>query len=90
MMAGHGGGGNMVGQTASQGQFLAQTQFPPGAAVATTGGMNVTVGPGMGQPPAQAAVTQVRHEYRRMAWSCRKPCWITDFSNAIPSGFTTY
>ncbi|XP_044047241.1 histone lysine acetyltransferase CREBBP isoform X7 [Siniperca chuatsi] len=59
MMAGH-GGGNMVGQTASQGQFLAQTQFPPGsAAVAATGAMNVTVGPGMGQPPAQAAVTQL-------------------------------
>uniref|UniRef100_A0A671WFZ0 histone acetyltransferase n=1 Tax=Sparus aurata TaxID=8175 RepID=A0A671WFZ0_SPAAU len=58
MMAGH-GGGNMVGQTASQGQFLAQTQFPPGsAAVAATGAMNVTVGPGIGQPPAQAAVTQ--------------------------------
>ncbi|XP_030279667.1 CREB-binding protein isoform X6 [Sparus aurata] len=59
MMAGH-GGGNMVGQTASQGQFLAQTQFPPGsAAVAATGAMNVTVGPGIGQPPAQAAVTQL-------------------------------
>lgn len=65
MMAGH-GGGNMVGQTASQGQFLAQTQFPPGAAVAATGSMNVTVGPGMGQPAAQAAVTQVRREERRV------------------------
>lgn len=72
MMAGH-GGGNMVGQTASQGQFLAQTQFPPGAAVAATGSMNVTVGPGMGQPPAQAAVTQVRRKERRMASSCRPP-----------------
>ncbi|XP_044047236.1 CREB-binding protein isoform X2 [Siniperca chuatsi] len=62
MMAGH-GGGNMVGQTASQGQFLAQTQFPPGsAAVAATGAMNVTVGPGMGQPPAQAAVTQQQQQ----------------------------
>ena len=61
MMAGH-GGGNMVGQTASQGQFLPQTQFPPGStAGAATGAMNVT---GMGQPPAQAAVTQVRHEER--------------------------
>ncbi|XP_030279651.1 CREB-binding protein isoform X4 [Sparus aurata] len=62
MMAGH-GGGNMVGQTASQGQFLAQTQFPPGsAAVAATGAMNVTVGPGIGQPPAQAAVTQQQQQ----------------------------
>lgn len=59
MMAGH-GGGNMVGQTANQGQFLPQTQFPPGPAVAATGAMNVTVGPGMGQAPAQAPVTQVR------------------------------
>lgn len=57
MMAGH--GGNMVGQTTSQGQFLAQTQFPTGAAVTATGAMNVTVGTGMGQAPAQAAVTQV-------------------------------
>ncbi|XP_033976318.1 CREB-binding protein isoform X2 [Trematomus bernacchii] len=58
MIAAH-GGANMVGQTASQGQFLAQTQFPPGStAVAATGALNVTVGPGMGQPPAQAAVTQ--------------------------------
>ncbi|XP_049901287.1 CREB-binding protein [Epinephelus moara] len=62
MMAGH-GGGNMVGQTASQGQFLAQTQFPPGStAVTATGAMNVTVGPGMGQPPAQAAVTQQQQQ----------------------------
>lgn len=61
MIAGH-SGGNMVGQTASQGPFLPQTQFPPGsAAVAATGAMNVNVGPGMGQPQAQAAVTQVRH-----------------------------
>lgn len=59
MMTGH-GGGNMVGQTANQGQFLPQTQFPPGPAVAATGAMNVTVGAGMGQAPAQAAVTQVR------------------------------
>ncbi|KAK1885881.1 Histone lysine acetyltransferase CREBBP [Dissostichus eleginoides] len=59
MIAAH-GGANMVGQTASQGQFLAQTQFPPGStAVAATGALNVTVGPGMGQPPAQAAVTQL-------------------------------
>lgn len=58
MMAGH-GGGNMVGQTANQGQFLPQTQFPPGTAASA---MNVTVGPSMGQPPAQAAVTQVRLE----------------------------
>ncbi|KAG7485366.1 CREB-binding protein isoform X2 [Solea senegalensis] len=59
MMAGH-GGGNMVGQTANQGQFLTQTQFLPGsAAVTATGTMNVTVGPGMGQPQAQAAVTQL-------------------------------
>lgn len=88
MMAGH-GGGNMVGQTASQGQFLAQTQFPPGAAVAATGAMNVTVGPGMGQAPAQAAVTQVRYEETQTVWSCSKPCWITDFSNAIPFGVAT-
>ncbi len=89
MMAGH-GGGNMVGQTASQGQFLAQTQFPPGsAAVASTGAMNVTVGPGMGQPPAQAAVTQVRREERREWWSCSKQCQITDFSNAVSFGIAT-
>ncbi|XP_041640208.1 histone acetyltransferase p300 isoform X4 [Cheilinus undulatus] len=62
MMAGH-GGANMVGQTASQGQFMAQTQFPPGsAAVAATGTMNVTVGPNMGQPQAQAAVTQLSQQ----------------------------
>ncbi|XP_034712651.1 CREB-binding protein isoform X3 [Etheostoma cragini] len=62
MMAGH-GGGNMVGQTANQGQFLAQTQFPPGStAGAATGAMNITVGPGMGQPPAQAAVTQQQQQ----------------------------
>lgn len=61
----------MVGQTASQGQFVAQTQFPPGsAAVAPTGAMNVTLGPGMGQPPAQAAVTQVRHETCRGLGPC--------------------
>ncbi|KAM9314702.1 CREB-binding protein isoform 2-T2 [Pholidichthys leucotaenia] len=59
MMPGH-SGGNMVGQTANQGQFLPQNQFPPGsAAVTATGAMNVTVVPGMGQPQAQAAVTQV-------------------------------
>lgn len=58
MMAGH-GGGNMVGQTNNQGQFLAQTQFPSGAAVTAAGAMNVNVGTGMGQAPAQAAVTQV-------------------------------
>ena len=52
----------MVGQTANQGQFLAQTQFPPGTA---TGAINVTVGPGIGQPPAQAAVTQVGHTHRK-------------------------
>lgn len=53
----------MVGQTANQGQFLPQNQFPPGSApAAATGAMNVTVVPGMGQPQAQAAVTQVRHE----------------------------
>uniref|UniRef100_A0A8C2WE27 histone acetyltransferase n=1 Tax=Cyclopterus lumpus TaxID=8103 RepID=A0A8C2WE27_CYCLU len=57
------GGGNMVGQTASQGPFLAQTQFPPGSAkVAATGVMNVTVGPGIGQPPSQAAVTQQQQQ----------------------------
>lgn len=62
MMAGH-GGGNMVGQTANQGQFLAQTQFPPGSASVTTpAALNVPVGPGMGQPQAQAAVTQVRYK----------------------------
>lgn len=63
MMTGH-SGGNMVGQTANQGQFLPQNQFPPGSApAAATGAMNVTVVPGMGQPQAQAAVTQVRHEW---------------------------
>ncbi|XP_067353867.1 CREB-binding protein isoform X2 [Channa argus] len=62
MIAGH-GGGNVVGQTANQGQFLAQNQFPPGsAAVTATGAMNVTVGPGMGQPQAQAAVTQQQQQ----------------------------
>ncbi|XP_029706547.1 CREB-binding protein isoform X5 [Takifugu rubripes] len=58
MMAGH-GAGNMVGQTNSQGQFLAQSQFPTGAAVNAAATMNVTVGSGMGQSPAQAAVTQL-------------------------------
>uniref|UniRef100_H3D9B5 histone acetyltransferase n=1 Tax=Tetraodon nigroviridis TaxID=99883 RepID=H3D9B5_TETNG len=62
MMAGH-FSGNMVGQPTSQGQFLAQTQFPTGAAVNATGAMNVTVGPGMGQAPAQAAVTQQLRHY---------------------------
>ncbi|XP_061685251.1 CREB-binding protein isoform X2 [Syngnathoides biaculeatus] len=58
MIASH-NSGNMVGQTANQGQFMAQTQFPPGStAVSATGAMNVTLAPGMGQPPAQAAVTQ--------------------------------
>ncbi|KAI3352943.1 hypothetical protein L3Q82_019524 [Scortum barcoo] len=67
IMAGH-GGANMVGQTASQGQFLAQTQFPPGsAAVAAPGAMNVTVGPGMGQPPAQAAVTQQQQQQQQQS-----------------------
>lgn len=75
MMAGH-GGGNMVGQTSSQGPFLAQNQFPPGAAVATTGAMNVTVGPGMGQPPAQAAVTQVGYVEGQTVWGYHKPCWM--------------
>lgn len=59
MMAGH-GGGNMVGQTTNQGQFLPQKQFPPGNAAVAAPAMNVTVGPDMGQPQAQAAVTQVR------------------------------
>lgn len=83
MMAGH-GGGNMVGQTASQGQFLAQTQFPPGsAAVAATGAMNVTVGPGIGQPPAQAAVTQVRHEETQGLWSRSQPCPLWSSYNVV-------
>uniref|UniRef100_A0A3P9B5I0 histone acetyltransferase n=1 Tax=Maylandia zebra TaxID=106582 RepID=A0A3P9B5I0_9CICH len=62
MMTGH-SGGNMVGQTANQGQFLPQNQFPPGSApAAATGAMNVTVVPGMGQPQAQAAVTQQQQQ----------------------------
>lgn len=78
MMTGH-GGGNMVGQTANQGQFLAQTQFPAGtAAVAATGAMNVTVGPGMGQPQAQAAVTQVRG-----VKSCSILSWTTDWLYSV-------
>ncbi|MEQ2250084.1 hypothetical protein ILYODFUR_036237 [Ilyodon furcidens] len=57
MMPGH---SNMVGQTPSQGQFLPQTQFTPGSgAVSVSSAMNVTVGPGMGQPQAQAPVTQL-------------------------------
>ncbi|KAM6942282.1 CREB-binding protein isoform 1-T1 [Lycodopsis pacificus] len=65
LIAGH-GGGNMVGQTASQGQFLAQTQFPPGSTTAAaTGAMTVTVGPGIGQPPAQAAVTQQQQQQQQ-------------------------
>lgn len=64
MMAGH-SGGNIVGQTANQGQFLAQTPFPPGSnGVAGTGTIIPTVGPNMGQPQAQAAVTQVRHRLK--------------------------
>ncbi|XP_077426453.1 histone lysine acetyltransferase CREBBP isoform X2 [Vanacampus margaritifer] len=59
MIASH-NSGNMVGQTASQGQFMAQTQFPPGStAVSATGAMNVTLAAGIGQPPAQAPVTQL-------------------------------
>ena len=61
----------MVGQTANQGQFMAQTQFTQGTTVAATSTMNVTVGPGMGQAPAQAAVTQVRLEERCKLWN---PC----------------
>uniref|UniRef100_A0A3B5M7E2 histone acetyltransferase n=1 Tax=Xiphophorus couchianus TaxID=32473 RepID=A0A3B5M7E2_9TELE len=61
IMPGH---SNMVGQTPSQGQFLPQTHFTPGSgAVSVSSAMNVTVGPGMGQPPAQAPVTQVRPSY---------------------------
>uniref|UniRef100_A0A3B3XSQ8 histone acetyltransferase n=1 Tax=Poecilia mexicana TaxID=48701 RepID=A0A3B3XSQ8_9TELE len=57
IMPGH---SNMVGQTPSQGQFLPQTHFTPGSgAVSVSSAMNVTVGPGMGQPPAQAPVTQL-------------------------------
>ncbi|XP_047189650.1 CREB-binding protein isoform X4 [Scophthalmus maximus] len=71
MMAGN-GGGNIVGQTASQGQFLAQTQFPPGsAAVTATGAMNVTVGPGMGQ--AQAAVTQQQQQNANLPMNALGP-----------------
>ncbi|XP_054865968.1 CREB-binding protein isoform X4 [Amphiprion ocellaris] len=73
MMTGH-SGGNMVGQTASQGQFMSQTQFPPGsAAVAATGAMNVTVGPGMGQPPAQAAVTQQQQQNANLPMNALGP-----------------
>ncbi|XP_016890788.1 CREB-binding protein isoform X2 [Cynoglossus semilaevis] len=62
MMAGH-SGGNIVGQTANQGQFLAQTPFPPGSnGVAGTGTIIPTVGPNMGQPQAQAAVTQQQQQ----------------------------
>uniref|UniRef100_W5M4A1 histone acetyltransferase n=1 Tax=Lepisosteus oculatus TaxID=7918 RepID=W5M4A1_LEPOC len=42
---------SMVGQTANQNQFMPQNQFPP-----SSGSMNVNVT--MGQPSAQAAVTQ--------------------------------
>lgn len=81
MIAGH-GGGNMVGQTASQGQFLAQTQFPT---VAATGVMNVTVEPGIGQPPAQCAVTQVRHDEGcgAVVNKARHRIGLIVFSNAI-------
>nr|XP_061778723.1 CREB-binding protein isoform X2 [Nerophis lumbriciformis] len=62
MIASH-NSGNMVGQTANQGQFMAQTQFPPGStAVSAIGAMNVTLTPGMGQPQAQAAVTQQQQQ----------------------------
>ncbi|XP_078805407.1 CREB-binding protein isoform X4 [Oryzias latipes] len=57
LMAGH---NNMVGQTASQGQFMTQTQFPPGSGA--SGAMSVAAGPGMGQPPAQAAITQQQQQ----------------------------
>ena len=66
MMAAH-GGGSMVGQTAGQGPFLAQKQFPPGS---TTGALNVPGGPGMGQPQAQAAVTQVKEPTQRHGGMC--------------------
>uniref|UniRef100_A0A4W5K6K0 histone acetyltransferase n=1 Tax=Hucho hucho TaxID=62062 RepID=A0A4W5K6K0_9TELE len=57
MLGAHGGGGSMVGQTANQNsQFHPpQTPFPPSA----SGAMNAN-NLGLGQPPAQAAVTQVR------------------------------
>uniref|UniRef100_A0A4W5K5U0 histone acetyltransferase n=1 Tax=Hucho hucho TaxID=62062 RepID=A0A4W5K5U0_9TELE len=55
MLGAHGGGGSMVGQTANQNsQFHPpQTSFPPSA----SGAMNAN-NLGLGQPPAQAAVTQ--------------------------------
>uniref|UniRef100_A0A1A8AMM4 histone acetyltransferase n=1 Tax=Nothobranchius furzeri TaxID=105023 RepID=A0A1A8AMM4_NOTFU len=60
MMPGH---SSLVAQTASQGQFMPQTQFAPGSgAVAVSSAMNVTVGPGMGQPAAQAAVSQQQQQ----------------------------
>uniref|UniRef100_A0A1A8QVC8 histone acetyltransferase n=1 Tax=Nothobranchius rachovii TaxID=451742 RepID=A0A1A8QVC8_9TELE len=60
MMPGH---SSLVGQTASQGQFMPQTQFAPGSgAVAVSSAMNVTVGPGMSQPAAQAAVSQQQQQ----------------------------
>lgn len=61
MLGAHGGGGSMVGQTANQNsQFHPpQTPFPPSA----SGAMNAN-NLGLGQPPAQAAVTQVRDKGR--------------------------
>lgn len=60
-MLGSHGGGSMVGQTANQNsQFHPpQTPFPPSA----SGAMNAN-NLGLGQPPAQAAVTQVRDKGR--------------------------
>ncbi|KAL4648694.1 CREB-binding protein-like isoform X3 [Arapaima gigas] len=46
-------GNNMVGQTASQAQFMTQAQFPPSG-----GAMNV----GLGQPGTQAVVSQQQQQ----------------------------
>nr|XP_029480216.1 CREB-binding protein-like isoform X1 [Oncorhynchus nerka] len=64
MLGAHGGGGSMVGQTANQNsQFHPpQTPFPPSA----SGAMNAN-NLGLGQPPAQAAVTQQQSPQQQSA-----------------------
>lgn len=51
---------SMVGQTANQSQFMPQSQFSPNTAPG--GGMIMNNLGSLGQPQAQAAVTQVRRE----------------------------
>ncbi|KAG5832615.1 hypothetical protein ANANG_G00292980 [Anguilla anguilla] len=74
MMGNH--AGSMVGQTASQAQFMAQTQFP-----ASSGGVNVNMV--LGQPAAQAAVTQQQQQQQNA--SLPSTLWAPWLSQAAAS-----